>query len=50
MCRRNQLLGCGMSAFGLGLVIGIWLEGGFLPCCLGLGLMLFGFSQWCRRS
>ena len=39
-----------MASFGLGLLIGIWLEGGFLHSCLGLGLLLFGASCWFRRS
>lgn len=42
MCRQNQLLGCVLLAFGLGLLFGIWLEGGFILHCIGFGLMFLG--------
>ena len=44
MCRHNQLLGCCALAFGAGLLLGLWLESGFLAHCLGLGLVLIGLS------
>lgn len=42
MCRHNILLGCILTALGLGLLIGNWAGGGFLFHCLGLGLLLSG--------
>lgn len=42
MCRQNQLWGFIMMAFGLGLLIGLWLEGGFFCGCIGFGLMILG--------
>lgn len=42
MCRQNVLLGWILAAFGLGLLIGKWVSGGFLFHCLGLGLIVFG--------
>lgn len=42
MCRFHQLWGCAISAFGLGILVGIWLGGGFLCCCLGAGLIIAG--------
>lgn len=43
MCRRNQLWGIGMIAFGLGLLIGCSIESGFWCCVLGIGLIIAGF-------
>ncbi len=43
MCRQNQLFGCALMAFGLGVLIGLWLEQGFVCACLGFGLLIFGF-------
>lgn len=42
MCRRNQLWGWILVAFGAGLLLGIWLESGFFVCCLGLGAVALG--------
>ncbi len=42
MCRNNQLWGCILIAFGLGVLIGLWLEGGFFAHCFGFGLMALG--------
>lgn len=49
MCRRNQLIGSIAAAFGVGLLIGMWIEGGFLCHCLGFALFLFGIASWCKR-
>ena len=49
MCRHNQLWGCCAIAFGLGVLIGMMLEGGFLCGCLGLGLVIFGFCVLIRK-
>lgn len=45
MCRHNQLCGCALLAFGVGLLIGLWLEGGFLAHCLGFGLVIVGIGM-----
>ena len=42
MCRKNQLLGSVLIAFGLGLLIGIRLEGGFLCHCVCFGVIAVG--------
>lgn len=42
MCRQNQLWGCVLLAFGLGLLFGLWLNSGFLAHCIGFGLMICG--------
>lgn len=42
MCRQNQLWGCMLLAFGFGVLVGHWIEGGFFACCFGLGMMLIG--------
>lgn len=49
MCRQNQLWGCVLMAFGLGVLVGLWLEKGFVCGCLGLGLMIFGFCVMKRK-
>ncbi len=42
MCRYHQLWGCCLGAFGIGILAGAWLGGGFLCNCLGLGLVACG--------
>ena len=49
MCRRNQLLGCALLAFGLGMLFGTWLESGLICFLLGLLAVLWGFAI-CRRK
>jgi len=44
MCRQNQLWGGLMLAFGVGVLVGLWLEGGFLAHCFGFGLVIIGFG------
>lgn len=44
MCRYKQLWGFACAAFGLGLLTGVWLEGGFLCCCFGIGLIVAGVA------
>lgn len=38
MCRFNQLWGFSLMAFGLGICVGLWLEGGFF--CIGFGVLM----------
>lgn len=42
MCRQNQLWGCLLMAFGLGVLIGLWIEAGFLAHCFGFVLIVSG--------
>lgn len=42
MCRQNQLWGCILAAFGLGVLIGVWIEGGFFAHCFGIGMIFLG--------
>lgn len=44
MCRHNHLWGSVLVAFGAGILIGSWLEGGFLCSCFAIGLMLCGIA------
>ena len=37
MCRRNQLLGVALMAFGLGLLMATFFESGLFCGCLGFG-------------
>ncbi|MCD7755401.1 MAG: hypothetical protein LUJ09_03575 [Firmicutes bacterium] len=48
MCRKNQLCGCALAAFGFGLLIGTCLESAFFCCCAGIGIMALG--AWCARK
>ncbi len=45
MCRKNQLCGCALITFGLGLLLGNWLESGFLCFCMSMIVVALGF--WC---
>lgn len=49
MCRRNHLFGCAFLAFGLGLLIGIWIEGGFLAHCFGFFMIFSGCCLWKKK-
>ena len=49
MCRRQRILGCALMAFGFGVLVGTWLEGGFWPHCLGFALLIFGFCVGRRK-
>ena len=42
MCRYHQLWGGIAAAFGAGILLGAWLEGGFLCTVFGIGLILAG--------
>lgn len=42
MCRYHQLWGGVLAAFGFGVLVGAWLEGGFLCSCFALGLIAAG--------
>ena len=36
MCRRNQLVGVALAAFGLGLLLAAYMESGFVCGCFGV--------------
>ena len=48
MCRRNQLCGCALVTFGLGLLIGSWLEIGIFSFFAGIGIICLGC--WCSKK
>ena len=45
MCRRNHLCGCALIAFGLGVLIGSFLESGFF--CFVMAVVIMGLGCWC---
>ncbi len=42
MCRKNQLLGIALAAFGLGLLAAVFFESMLFCGCLGLGCVVVG--------
>lgn len=42
MCRRNCLWGWMLISFGGGMLLGTFLESGFLICCIGIGMIALG--------
>ena len=48
MCRRNQLCGSALVAFGLGLLVGMCLESGFFCFTVGIAIMVMGL--WCMKK
>lgn len=42
MCRRNQLLGVALMAFGLGLLVAGFFESVFFCGCMGIGIVVVG--------
>lgn len=49
MCRQNQMWGCALMAFGLGVIVGMLLDGGFLCCIFGIGMIILGFCVIQRK-
>lgn len=49
MCRKNQLQGCCLIAFGLGIVVGHSLESWFLCTCGGTALAVLGLCILKKR-
>ena len=49
MCRRNLLHGSAILAFGVGLLIGSWMNSGFLACICGIAAIFIGFSLLHRK-
>lgn len=44
MCRHNHLWGGVLMALGAGILLGTWLEGGFLSRLIAVVLMLVGIA------
>ncbi|MBQ9762401.1 MAG: hypothetical protein IJV82_04915 [Oscillospiraceae bacterium] len=42
MCRRDQILGIALLAFGLGLLVGSWIDTHFWRVFFGIGLTAGG--------
>ena len=42
MCRRNQLLGVALIAFGLGLLVATFFESGLFCGCMGFAVVAIG--------
>jgi hypothetical protein len=42
MCRRYLLHGAAVTAFGVGVLMGVWLESGLLSFLLAWGAICFG--------
>lgn len=49
MCRKRQIIGLGLTAFGLGLIFGQWFSSWLLCSLLGLILMAVGLCLIGRR-
>jgi hypothetical protein len=45
MCRQNQLRGWALACFGIGILLGLWLEGGFLTYVFGIGSVILGLCM-----
>jgi len=41
--------GCVFAAFGMGFLVGMWVEAGFLAHCIGFGLLACGVMQLCKK-
>ena len=44
MCRKTYLRGCCIAVFALGLLVGHWLESGFLCFCISAVLLILGLG------
>ena len=44
MCRQNQLWGLALIAFGVGILLGAWLERCFFTTCFAVGVGVVGFG------
>ena len=48
MCRKNQLCGCALITFGLGLLVGMCLKSGFF--CVLVSIMIICLCCWCAKK
>lgn len=42
MCRQNELWAWAAIAFGLGVLLSVWIESGFIRCCIGFAAVALG--------
>ena len=49
VCRKNQLLGVALMAFGLGLLLATFFESGLFCGCLGFGVAAVGIVVLQKR-
>ena len=49
MCRRNRLWGLGAVVFGVGFLLGMWIEGSFVSHCIAFGLLFWGLAQSLKK-
>jgi hypothetical protein len=49
MCRQSVFWSCVEIAFGFGMLLGIWIGGGFLAHCVGFGLMGMGICGLMKK-
>ena len=45
MFRHNQIIGCCMTVFAIGLLVGMWIEGGFFAHVFGVVFIIAGCSM-----
>lgn len=45
MCRKNQLWGWMLIAFGVGILVCLCLSSHFVRCCAGFGCTILGFCR-----
>ena len=50
MCRKTYLHGCCLTCLGLGIWIGYCVERWLVCFCVGLGLVILGFSVMGKHS
>ena len=49
MYRHNHFYGCGILAFGAGMLIGLWIVSNFWSYVFGFGLAALGCSMLCKK-
>ena len=49
MYRRNQLLGSILRAFGIGVLVGTWMESGLMCHLFGLLAIFCSIAVWGRK-
>ena len=49
MYRQNHFYGCGILAFGAGMLIGLWIGSSFWSYIFGFGLAALGCSMLCKK-
>lgn len=49
MYRRNQLCGIAVLTFGIGMLIGLWVDSSFLAHCCGFGFVFCGCGMMRKK-